>query len=134
MALELNSSPQASRGLAMARAAEAMLRVLGGGEVRLLLPAIAVVDPTARQLGVDAPDFEEVAVSPVVVRSAAAGVELLFPAAAISAQVEERQAGSAEALFNSAAGAVYDGRTWRVVGCAAEHFAGTPYLYRVRVQ
>ena len=57
-------------GMALVRAAEAMLRSLGGSEIRLLLPLFQSA-PILRQLGLADPGIEEVMLSPVVVRNLA---------------------------------------------------------------
>lgn len=151
------TAPQATFGLALARAAEAMLRALGGSEVALRFTSPADAGDDDRHLGLAAPRESDVAVAPVVVRSlppdkpqpgappswrservGSSGatrpqqrLELLFPAAAISAQVEARQAGSAEELFASALGVVVQGRMLRIEGVFPQYFAGTAYLYAV---
>ncbi len=118
----------------MARAAEAMLQALGGGEVQVLLPAVAAADANARQLGLAAPQAEAVAFAPVVVRaldSEGRRFELLFSAAALERAAEARQLGSGEALLASAVGVDAAGRRLRIERVAAESFAGSAYLFRV---
>jgi hypothetical protein len=123
-------------GLALARAAEAMLRALGGEPVGLLFPAILSAAGTANELGLGAVAAEEVALAPVIVRALAPDAgrvrrELLFPAAVIAAQVELRAAASAEALFQSALGIVHQGRLLHIESVTPELFGGSAYLYRV---
>ena len=60
---------QGVSGAAMLRAAEAMLRTLGGDTVSLVFPLVAMPDDPAAQLGLVDPGTEEVKFSPVVVRS-----------------------------------------------------------------
>jgi hypothetical protein len=132
------SSPQKERGAFMARAAEAMLRALGGCEVRLLLPMPVLQEETAQQLGLAAAAIAEVEFRPVVVRNvrAAGGekhaqYELLFSADTVKAGVAEQQAGSAEDLFAAACGVMVGEKRLRIVNVMAEYFAGSPYMYRV---
>src|SRR5512140_3389460 len=79
-----------SRGPALARAAEAMLRALGGCEVRLRCPVAAARDDQARQLGLDAPVTEDIAVSPVIVRANAEDFELLIAPASLAPYLQDR--------------------------------------------
>src|SRR6185369_8345124 len=58
-----------SRGMAVVRAAEAMIQALGGEEVTVLFPVVALPDDPAAQLGLADPGVQEVAISPVVVRN-----------------------------------------------------------------
>ena len=124
--------PELSR-IALARAAEAMLRALGGESVSLVF---AVLNGAGDELGLGAGTSEEVALAPVVMRSLAASDgrarrELLFAASAIAAQVENRGSASAEALFQSAVGVRHQGRLWRIESMTPEVFGGGAYLYRV---
>jgi hypothetical protein len=131
-------SAAAARGPALARAAEAMLRALGGVELALRFAYVSEPETDADQLGLTPAQTEDVTLSPVLVRTLApdarqprSKVELLFAAAAVAAQAELRQAASGAALLESAAGVLYAGRLLRITAVATEHFAGTPYLYRV---
>jgi hypothetical protein len=125
----------AARALSLGRAAEAMLRALGGGEVRLRLPLnLAAAEPQRAALGLDGPAVEEVALAPVVVRAVTAAgearFELLLPATRLQALAAERGL-KAEALLQRALGFVQGDRLLRVAHFTAETFAGLPYLYRV---
>ena len=123
---------------AVIRATDAMLRSLGGDQVAVVFPATGLPDDPAAQLGMVDPGVEEVPFTPVVVCSlntTAAGprrrLEFLLSAATVAAQVISRNAVSAEALFDSALGLLYDGDLFHVENVASEYFAGTAYLYRV---
>ncbi len=122
------------RGLALARAAEAMLRALGGGEVVLRCPAAAAANETNRELGLEAPVTEDLTVAPVLVRLKAnagtARMELLFPPAVLASYLADRRQ-PAEQFFSSLIGVLHQDRLLHVESMAAETFAGTPYLYRV---
>lgn len=124
-----------ARGLALARAAEAMLRALGGETVSLIFPMAAIADANVG-LGLGALPAEEVPLSPVVARSLAnesgrARREFLFAAAPVEDQVELRATGSAEALFQSALGILHQGRLMHIESVTPEWFGGSAYLYRV---
>jgi hypothetical protein len=126
------------RGMALVRAAEAMMRALGGEEIILLFPAISLPSDPAAQLGLADPGVEQVQISPVVRRtllfendSTARRFEYLMPATAIAQQMERRSAASAQAFFDAALGILHDGVLFRIEKATTEYFAGTAYLYRV---
>ncbi len=121
--------------VALARAAETLLRTLGGETVTLVFPATA----DANDLGLGPAQTEEVTLAPVVVRALpvdGSGVrrELLFPAAAVAEQIESRGAVSAETLFQSALGVLHQRRLLHIESVTPERFAGSTYLVRVVVR
>jgi hypothetical protein len=123
---------------AATRAADALLRSLGGANLSLRLPANITSSGAATELGLAAPIFDDVAVSPVVIRSRS-GVQagnifdLLVAASAIAALVQDRNFDSADALFAAALGFVYNGDLLRIESVTSDDFAGSPYLYRITV-
>lgn len=132
--------PQIQRGLAAQRAAEALLRTLGGSSVLVRVPALGVAGD-ASQLGLAGTATEDVLLQPVLVRNApptAANLErqrreLLAPASALAAAREIQDAESARDFFESALGILVDGHLLRVVSVFADDFGGVPYLYRIVV-
>ncbi len=125
-------------GAALMRAADAMLRSLGGAEVSLLFPQSLTPDDTSAQLGLVDPGVEEVRLSPGVVRTMPtdnAGprrrLEFLFPASVISAQSVIHNADSAQSFLEGSLGLLYEGELFHIEGTTIEYFAGTAYLYRV---
>ncbi len=117
------------------RAADAILRALGGAEVTLLFPLSTGVT-TGSDLGQGDLPVEQVTVSPVcslppMGDRTGRKREFLFPASSISALVEASGGVSAEAWFESAVGIVHEGRLLRIESVFAEIFSGTAYLYRV---
>ena len=115
----------AARGLAIARATEAMLRSLGGGEITMLLP-----------MNLDAADsagtLEEVPVAPAVLRSIGADrFELLLGAKTAALIAEIRGFESADALFHGVVGIENGDDLLRVAAVSVDSFAGEPYLYRL---
>ena len=122
----------------MGRAAEAMLRALGGGEVALrftVLLADATSSGNAR-LATATPTSEDVVLAPVVVRTLdargeRAEVEFVIPASVLAPIVEQRQAVNAEALFRSAAGIVHQEKLFRITNVSSDFYGGAAYLYRV---
>ncbi len=134
----LPTGSAAQRGSAMLRAADAMLRVLGGTGVALRLPAPSAASATAVQLGLAAPQLEDVPIAPAAVlpRSASPSpgrlrYELLVSASAAAELVEARGLDSAQDLFNAAIGVVFDGQLLRIEGLAVDIFGGVVSLYRL---
>lgn len=124
-------------GMTLVRAAEAMLRSLGGSEIRLLLPAFAIGGDSS-QLGLADPGVEEVRLSPVVVRNLPTNntgprrrLEFLVPAAAVVEELSSRDVASAEAFFEGVMGIVYDGDLFHIEDLSTEYFGGMAYLYRL---
>ena len=129
---------ETARSMALVRAAEAMLRSLGGEEVSLLFPMVSLPDDPAAQLGLADPGVEEILISPVVVRNLRAEArgtrvlfEFLIPAPVVWSKVEQRHVATPQALFESTLGISFDGRLLRIERLDTEHFAGVAYLYRV---
>jgi len=123
---------------AVMRAADAMLRALGGDQVSMLFPLITMPNDPSAQLGLADPGVEEVIFCPVVVRTMvtpATGprrrLEFLFSAAAVVAELTSRNVASAELLFDGALGLLYDNDLFHIENVTTEFFAGTAYLYRV---
>jgi hypothetical protein len=125
-------------GAALVRAANAMLRALGGDQVSLLLPGTSMASDAAGQLGLVDPGVQDVMVAPVVAHNLPTGnlgparrIEFTLPASAIEAQLSTLGMGTADNLFNSALGLVYDGDLFHIETVVTENFAGTAYFYVV---
>lgn len=126
---------QAGRGLAFVRAADAMLRALGGGGARVLFPG-ASTGTAGEELGILVPAAEEVEIAPVCrLTGAGAGgqrrIEFLFSAAGLAQHLEARGSGSAQEFFSASLGIVEGGTLMRIESVVTETFAGTAYLHRV---
>ena len=125
-------------GAAVVRAADAMLHALGGNEILLVLPLVGMPNDPSAQLGLVDPGVQQVAFSPVVVRSLnpqttgpRRRVEFLISSTAVAAAVISQNVASAEALFDTALGLNYDNALFHIEDVTAEYFAGTAYLYKV---
>jgi hypothetical protein len=125
-------------GDALVRAANAMLAALGGDQVSLLLPGTALASDPAGQLGLVDPGVQNVIIAPVVTRNLPTEnsgptrrIEFTLPASVVEAQLPALGLASAENLFNSALGLVYDGDIFHIETVVAENFAGTAYFYIV---
>lgn len=125
-------------GAALVRAANALLRALGGDTVSLLLPATATASDAAGQLGLVDPGVQELMIFPVVTRALVAGnlgprrrIEFTLPASAIADQLPGLGMGTAEELFNAVLGLNYGGDLFHIETVVPENFAGTDYFYVV---
>jgi hypothetical protein len=130
-----------SRGFAAVRAADALLRTLGGSTISVRVPLGVVAGGTGNELGLAGAATEDVSLSPVVVRRARAQaknargrVELLISATSLATAKDITDATSSEAFFDAALGVIHDGILKRILSFAVEDFGGMPYLYRVVVQ
>lgn len=129
------------RGAAAVRAAEALLRTLGGDEVVFRVPSATANPGDAAQLGLAATATEDVALAPVVVQQArslsrpnhSGELELLISAASLAQAREITKVSDALAFFGSALGVVVRERLMRVVSVKAEQLGGVAYLYIVKV-
>ena len=125
-------------GSALVRAANALLRALGGDTVSLLLPATATASDAAGQLGLVDPGVQEVLISPVVTRALVTGnlgprrrIEFTLPASVIADQLPALGMGTAEELFNAVLALNYGGDLFHIETVVPENFAGTVYFYLV---
>lgn len=125
-------------GTALVRAAEAMLRSLGGEEVQLLLPLMGMPDDPSAQLGLVDPGVRQINIAPVIVRNLPTAnhgprrrLEFLLPASGIEEAIRAQNLPSAQALFDGALGLIHDGDVLHIEGFTTEYFGGMAYLYRV---
>jgi hypothetical protein len=125
-------------GIAAVRAADAMLRTLGGAEVALLFAAAGLPADRVAELGLVDPGVEQALIAPVIVRELTTEnngprrrIELVAGRSAMAEQVSQRNVASAEVLFETALGVVYQGEMFHIEGFVVERFAGVAYLYRV---
>jgi hypothetical protein len=125
-------------GAAAVRAADAMLRTLGGTEVILLFAAAGLPAGALAELGLVDPGVEQALIAPVIVRELTTEtsgprrrIEVLAGQAAMAQQVSQRNVVSADVLFETALGLVYSGEVFHIQGFVVERIAGVAYLYRV---
>jgi hypothetical protein len=90
------------------------------------------------ELGLVDPGVERVQIEPVIVRELVTDnsgprrrIELLAGRSAMNEQVSQRNVVSADDLFDTALGVVYQGEMFHIEGFVAERFDGVAYLYRV---
>src|SRR5258707_13990333 len=125
-------------GTAVMRAADAMLRALGGDQIGLVLPLPTETSNASFQLGLADPGAQQVTLSPVVVRSHAAPnqgplrrLEFLLSASAVGDVVEAQGAVSADALFDAALAIQYQADLFHIESMSTDYFAGVAYLHHV---
>jgi hypothetical protein len=137
-----------------ARAADVLLRALGGRTVTLRMPAPAVPADPAEQLGLATPTFQDLPLAPAVYRKARATMtaansgapsklglggirsELLVSATAIQQLVGSLAYASASVLFANAVGILAgpgsdDSELLEIISANAEEAFGQPYVYRL---
>jgi len=135
-------SNDVSRAEAMSRAAHALLRALGPGEVILVLPVPTEQDNSdpfalGTDLGLASPVVEQVPLAPAVVRdlrsptSTRTQLEVMVAASTAAAHAETRNFDPPDAMFDAALGILHAGKLLRIERVAWDSFAGRPYLYRI---
>jgi hypothetical protein len=125
-------------GTAVMRAADALLRALGGDEIALVLPMPTETGTDSTQLGLTDPGIQQLTISPVVVRTLPAPntgprvrLEFLISASAVANAVDEEGADNAQALFDLTLGIQHQADLFHIESVSTEYFAGMAYLYRV---
>jgi hypothetical protein len=133
-----DSSTQNFNGHAL-RMANALLRANGGTTALLQMPTATGDTTDAGQLGLDAPSFQSLPLSPTVFRRVRATIaegqpakyELLISAVAVQAAVSELQLSSADSLFSMAAGVVVGGKLFLIESVSVSESMGMVYMYRL---
>ncbi|MES2220853.1 MAG: hypothetical protein V4587_07795 [Acidobacteriota bacterium] len=136
MSIDL-SVRSASAGLQ--RAADSLLRCLGGRTVLLRLPTNAVSGSDAEQLGAGSPSYEDLPLSPAVFRRLRPKIrggtvnryELLISASSVYAQLGLMELASTDQLFTMAIGIFVDGELMFIEAASEAEAFGCPYLYRL---
>jgi hypothetical protein len=108
---------------ATTRAADILLRAMGGRRVVLRMPAPAVpADPT-EQLGLATPQFQDFPLAPAVYRKARATIT---PGAPFMARSDMGGVAKSELLVSAS-----DAQLLEIVSASAEEAFGQPYVYRL---
>jgi hypothetical protein len=121
------------------RAADALLRANGGTTAFLQMPTLPGDGSDAGQLGVDAPNFQQMPLSPVTLRlmrrvmteGEPQEYELLVSGSAVAAAVGEMQVASADLLFQMAAGVAVAGQMFLIESTSISECMGAVFLYRL---
>ena len=121
------------------RTANALLRAKGGTVASLQMPPATGDTTDAGQLGLKAPNFQSLPLSPAVFRRLRATLregeparyELLISGAAVQAAVTDLQLSSADTLFSMASGVAVGGKLFLIVAVAVSESMGAVYMYRL---
>jgi hypothetical protein len=121
------------------RLANALLRANGGTTALLQMPPATGDATDAGQLGLDAPNFQSLPLSPAVFRRVRATIaegqpakyELLVSAVAVESAISELQLSSADNLFSMAASVVVGGKLFLVESTSVSESMGVVYMYRL---
>jgi hypothetical protein len=121
------------------RLADALLRSQGGTTAYLQMPGAPGDATDAGQLGLDAPDFQPLPLSPVVFRRIRATMtegqpakyELLISGSAVQAAVGAMQVASADLLFQMATGVAVAGELFLIESVSLSECMGAVYVYRL---
>ena len=129
----------AVRGYAMARSAEAMLRVVGSTVVHVLRPQVLTGTLQQRELGQTQPQYADIAIGPAVVNAenvppTSMKIDVLLPARAVNRQAQAEGVESGTAWLAGARGILYQGTLLRISDVKASVFAGVEYLYHVTAE
>ncbi|MGA8529584.1 MAG: hypothetical protein WB622_07715 [Acidobacteriaceae bacterium] len=124
------------------RVVTALLRASGGTTACLQMPPAPGDSADTGQIGLDAPGFLSLPLSPAVFRKARATMtdgklpkyELLISADAVAAQVSQLKLSSAQALFAQASGVVVAGKLFLIEAISSSENQGAAYLYRLLLQ
>jgi len=121
------------------RLADALLRSQGGTTAFLQMPPATGDTSDAGQLGIDAPNFQSLPLSPVVFRRVRATMtegkpakyELIVSGAAVQAAVGALQIAPADLLFQMAAGVTVAGELFLIEAVSLSECLGAVYVYRL---
>jgi hypothetical protein len=135
----------ASMHAAALRAADSLLRSVGGRQIVIRSPAPAIPSDDGEQLGLAAPQFQDTPLAPAVCRrvrpkipanpaSTPTQYELLLSATAVNAALSSQSYDSAATLFALAYGVLMDGILYEILSATTSEIAGAPYLYRLMLR
>lgn len=121
------------------RMADVLLRATGGYAAVLMVPPAQGDTTDAGQLGINAPNFQSVTLSPVAFRRTRPTLsdgqrskyELLVSASAVTQQVSLLQLNSADALFSVTAYVSVSGLNLLIEEWASSAMLGEPAVYRL---
>ncbi|MBW4028140.1 MAG: hypothetical protein HIU93_12155 [Acidobacteria bacterium] len=121
------------------RLADSLLRAAGAQGAALLMPPLTGDSTDAGQVGVNAPEFQQLPLAPAVFRAVRATMqeaqqdryELMISGSAIAAQVTAMQLSSGEALFQMAAGVIVNSALFVIETVSVSEVLGQVYLYRL---
>jgi hypothetical protein len=125
-----------SRGLGARRAADAMVRALGGAQITLRI-ADASTGDTNSQLGLTPPMSEDLQISPAVVRTIAPAangskrIEVTLSAKAVKPIADEHGVDNIPTWLLTAEGILFRGKLMHIDTVISDHLGGMDYLYHI---
>ena len=120
-------------GVNAVRIADTALRNHCGFETMLRLPGQAVSGSTGEELGLGAPQFQDVSLGPGVWRKIGLDTALLIGATGVSLLVGSTGYSSAEAMFEEAVGVVIEAILYTISESKPVVSGGEPCGYRLSV-
>ncbi len=116
------------------RAAETLLRATGGRAVTLRTAQPAAGGDEAEQMGLSAPQFQDVELTPCVFRRLGSRRVLMVSAAAVKRVLGALDFDSAKVLFETAVGVVVDDELMEIEAMTPVESQGVAVCYRVTLQ
>lgn len=120
---------------AIVRATNAMIRALGGTTVTLRVPSNGTAG-AERELGLSPAMYQEVELSPVVVRwlepkDSRRRVQVLVPMAALEKATSGFGAMTGREFLAQASAVVFGEQVFQITEASAESFGGLEYIFRI---
>ena len=113
-------------------AAGAAVRLLGGATAVVRVPSPPLANADAEELGMPAPEFHDLVITPCAVRTLSNGDQLLLAdAATLEAALGVQGDAAAQSTLQGAAFVQVNGAALLLRGVDARSFAGRAYLYRL---
>lgn len=124
-------------GLVWKRAAESLLRAVGGSEIRLLLRGAAASDENARELGMGGSEIRQISVSPAVVNWLAnkpgerRRAEVFIASGSLEGALDATGISSGKELLESALGLRIGDFQLKIAALQVGAAGGTDFLYTI---
>ena len=96
--------------------------------------APAIAGAQAEELGLGAPEFNDVVLGPVVFRKAESTATMLVSASVVQGIVGSLEFDSVDVLFETAVGVVVDGLVYVIEGCVASRAGDAVYCYCLKLR
>lgn len=116
------------------RGAKALVQSNGGAAVVLLLPAPPVAGDAGEELGLSAPEFQRLTLSPVAVHWKNNGTEVLVPAEALESLLGIAGAGAVETAMRAVSVVQLGDEAYVLTETQAVQAMGRACLYRLVLQ
>ncbi len=122
--------------LGVRRAADAMVRTLGGSQITLRLATPSAGD-TNSQLGLTPPMSEDVQISPALVRTTAPAangskhIEVTLSAKAVKPIADQYGVDDIPTWLLTAEGVLFRGKLLHIETVISDHLGGVDYLYHI---